>query len=521
MKKHLIKITGMMLVIALVFTFAGCGKEGVTNESVARNEKGFPESIDIWGYAPDGFAVKTETGDPNGLLSWKLMEKHTGTHINWSGDVWSQEKFNIMIASGNLPDFIVYHNLADSAKSFADDGVIVPLRDKIKNNMPNLNAFLEEQPETLKEFLYDDGEIYYLPIMRYNPNGVNKLIFFGPIIRQDWLDKLNLPVPTTTDELYETLKAFKAMDSSIYPMVSFGNFMQLMAGPFGTTNDLYVDNGQIKYGIMEDRFEEFLKYMKKLYDEELLDPNFLIDDRSKVDAKIIGNKAGFANHYQPTRFQDSMDDGERRIAGIPYLTGPYGDRKYFHAGQNSSTTAPYLALTTACEDPEGALKWLDELFSETGRNFMNFGKEGETYEWVDGYPTFTDMIMNSPDGTSPYDMVGKYIANNETTFPNINDIRLYDQTNVSWGREAREVWGESADFSGILPTGVFFTDEEEKVNTQIMAQITPYAEEYMNSVIVGNDTLENLPAVRAKIKQLGIDTVIQNYQNAYERYLKK
>ena len=152
---------------------------------------------------------------------------------------------------------------------------------------------------------------------------------------------------------------------------------------------------------------------------------------------------------------------------------------------------------------------------------MNFGKEGDTYEWIDGYPTLTDKMLNNPDGTSASDMLGRYVANQDPAFPSINDLRLYDQTNVSWGREAREVWAESADFSGILPAGLFFTDEEAEINTQIMGQITPYAEEMMNSIIVGNEKLENLPAIRNKIKELGIDTVIKNYQNAYERYLKK
>lgn len=524
MKKHLIKVTGMLLVIALMFTAGGCGNKGEKSGSMVRNEKGFPESLDIWGYTTDGYVVKTETGDPNGLLSWQLMEEKTGTHVNWSGNSWSQEKFNIMIASGNLPDFIVYSywpEVSGGPKTFAEDEIIVPLRDKIEKYMPNLSAYLKEQPETLKEFLYDDGEIYYIPHMRYNPTGLHKTIFFGPIIRQDWLDKLDLPVPTTTDELYETLKAFKTLGDDIYPMVSFDDYTQLMAGPFGTTNDLYLEDGKIKYGIMEDRFEEFLKYMKKLYDEELLDPNFLIDDRTKVDAKIIGNKAGFANHFQPTRFQGSMDDGKRKIVGIPYLTGPFGDRKYFLESQNNITSGPYIALTTACEDPEAALKWYDQFFSEEGRNYMNFGKEGDTFEWVDGYPKLTDKMLNNPDGTAASDMIGTHIANQDPAFPGINDLRLYDQTNVAWGREARKTWEESADFSGIIPAGLFFTDEEAEMNTQIMGQITPYAEEMMNSIIVGNEKLENLPAIRAKIKKLGIDTVIKNYQKAYERYLKK
>ena len=42
--------------------------------------------------------------------------------------------------------------------------------------------------------------------MQFLPRGYQASCTF---IRKDWLEKLNLPVPETTEEFYQTLKAFK------------------------------------------------------------------------------------------------------------------------------------------------------------------------------------------------------------------------------------------------------------------------------------------------------------------------
>ena len=40
--------------------------------------------------------------------------------------------------------------------------------------------------------------------------------------------------------------------------------------------------------------------------------------------------------------------------------------------------------------------------------YYNFGVEGESYELKDGYPTFTDLILNNPDGLSATQALSKY-----------------------------------------------------------------------------------------------------------------
>lgn len=47
------------------------------------------------------------------------------------------------------------------------------------------------------------------------------------------------------------------------------------------------------------------------------------------------------------------------------------------------------------------MKLFDYLYSEEGMLLMNFGVEGEQFEYVDGEIKYTDLIMNNPDGLVP------------------------------------------------------------------------------------------------------------------------
>lgn len=526
MRKIFVRFISLIVSMIVVLSVAGCGGEKVSNSSAKRNEKGFPEELSVFCSA-GGHSQAFGITDPNEILSFKLLEEHTGTHVTWTGDPWSSEKFNLMIASGNMPDMVVFKwkTVPNGAKSYADDGVILPLKDLIEKNMPNLTAFLKENPSVAKEFTDDDGEIYYIPHIRKDRE---LSVFFGPQIRKDWLDKLGLEIPKTTDDLYTVLKAFKTQDpngngkNDEIPMGGSSALkgMDYLYGAFGTTNDFYIDGDKIKYGIMEDKFEEALKYLHKLFEEGLIDPDYLIDDRAKMDAKFVENKVGFVNSFQPSTYQDKMDDGERMVVGIPHLIGPFGDQKYFQSDYTKRTSAMCIAVTTACKDPEGALKWYDQFFGEPGVNYVNFGEEGTTYNWEDGYPKFTDSMLNNPEGITRREMFAKNILALEGPMPLLQDWRYYEQYINPWGVEAIKVWTESADVSGVLPE-LFFTQEELDENTQIMAQITTYADEKANSIIIGNEPIKNIESIRNKIKDLGIDKVIENYQAAYERYLKR
>ena len=205
-KKVVLKMVVGMLMASLLISTTGCGQKVNTKETIGGKGE-IPKEISVFASRQPSLGNNNMT-DFNEVLGFKMMEEATGCHINWTlppADGYT-EKFNLMIASGQYTDAIVYGWRGINAKEYADDGVILPLSDMIEECMPNFSKWCKENPEYAKQFKSNDGEIYYIPYIRTDER-LN--IFLGPQIRTDWLEKLGLEVPQNADELYNVLKAFK------------------------------------------------------------------------------------------------------------------------------------------------------------------------------------------------------------------------------------------------------------------------------------------------------------------------
>ena len=157
--KKMRKLLLLVLALAMVVCSAGCGKQ---EEVVVEGNGEIPETLSIYG-AINSYALKAGAQDNNDTLYFQEMERLTGCHVEWVHPTAgaSGEKFNLLIASGNLPDMMVagWKNIQGGAKMYVEDEVIIPLKDLIKENMPNLTAYLEANPDVAKQFTDDDGEI--------------------------------------------------------------------------------------------------------------------------------------------------------------------------------------------------------------------------------------------------------------------------------------------------------------------------------------------------------------------------
>ncbi|MBQ7901024.1 MAG: extracellular solute-binding protein, partial [Clostridia bacterium] len=188
----------------MIVTSVGCAGD----DEAAVIDKGsgeIPETLSI--YAPiSNYALKAGAKDNNDTLYFQTIEELTGCHVEWIHPAVGadEEKFNLTIASGNLPDMMVasWSTIQGGAKMYADDAVIIPLKELMEENMPNLVAYNKEKPQVAKQYIDDSGEVYYIPFIRKDEQ---LKVFQGPQIRQDWLEKLGLEVPKTPEELYNVL----------------------------------------------------------------------------------------------------------------------------------------------------------------------------------------------------------------------------------------------------------------------------------------------------------------------------
>lgn len=173
-------------------------------------------------------------------------------------------KLNLIMASGNLPDIVSYSNTDSKATfdKYAASGAIIPLDDLIDQYAPHIKAFFEKPPYDMPSLKADskgaDGKIYSLPST--TEIGTGEIY----AIRQDWLDKVNMKVPETTDDLYKVLKAFKdnnlSGDGNTIPFCPDSGLpdLAILMNAFGAHESFYADStdNTIKYGPLDERYKE-------------------------------------------------------------------------------------------------------------------------------------------------------------------------------------------------------------------------------------------------------------------------
>lgn len=525
-------IVAGIIAAAAVIGCAGCGRESGGQSSNVNLEGEIPQSLNIFcNIGPNLSAAGGKSF--NDCLTFQLLEEKTGCHVEWDHPASgaSQERFNLMIASGTLPDAIVYSwgTVNGGTQSYVDDGVIVDLTPYIETCMPNFYKFMNEHPELKKDIVDDNGNIHTIPYIRRDKE---LCVYQGTRIRKDWLEKLNLEVPTTADELYEVLKAFKTQDpngngeADEVPMdgVKFednGQGIGNLLWAFGTTYDFHLKDGEVVYGPMLDEFKDGLEYITKLYSEGLIDTDYLTDDRAKMDAKWTQDTVGFGFGYQPSTYYTSMNDGTREVIGIGALKAPDGNNYTFNNEYIRQVSYARFAVTSANENVAGTLKWLDILYGEEGIVMGNYGKEGLSFEYVDGEPVFGDYIFNNPNGKTSAQMFGLTCGVQSSNFPMIQTWDFYKQTLQPWGVAAVETWlADDADTSRILPT-LSLTVEESEVYTRVMSNVETYMLEEVNKVITGRAGIEEWDAAVEQMKTLGIEEVLSVQNAAYQRYLER
>ena len=244
----------------------------------------------------------------------ELEEKH-GINIEWqvyySGD-WSEQK-SLLLASGDLPDaFFGSCGITDSDIA-QNKSYFVELTDLIDQNMPNLKSVFEKEPELLARAKDRNGEIYSLvKKLPLRPEVCGDVMY----INKEWLDNLNLEVPTTLDELTAVLEAFATQDadgdgdpSNEIPVTANKNdylmsgALRTLLAPFGTmvsrdNNYMGLDKeGKPVFVPVEDNYIEAVKWMHDMYQKGVLDPHRkspwrLPRDRQKAARRSVFSQAG-------------------------------------------------------------------------------------------------------------------------------------------------------------------------------------------------------------------------------------
>lgn len=333
---------------------------------------------------------------------------------------WTEvEQINNLLAASDAPDICVTYDYS-TIQTYAGMGGVINIAeyvDKYKALLPNLwnwlgesNIYWDRDPVT--------GEIWALEAKLAVMNRINTFV------RQDWLDKLGLKEPTTTQEFEDMLIAFRDNASTLLgadadKMIPFSistdvgwraaQLIESYIDPDITDKEYYV-NGYDDRKFTQNGTKEAIRLLNKWYNNNLIWRDFAMYDAggdSYEDNMIKAGYVGAFTHnwdYPYRNGEDSIEANLKRMVGEDaslvavecfqdskgtynkFLAGPI-DRKVFFPATN--------------EEPLASLMYLDWISQPENLQYLQIGEEGVTHETLADGSIATlaatgDSIMNSP-----------------------------------------------------------------------------------------------------------------------------
>ncbi|MFE6167801.1 extracellular solute-binding protein [Viridibacillus arvi] len=524
-------VTSLLLTSSILG--ACSSEEGTTgkSENVENvNKTGMPitkEKIEVDGFGAKFFASQ----DWNKLMLWDEYSKKSNIEVNWKTVQVEAlvEKRNLMLAAGDYPElfFAAAFPKTDLIK-YGKQGVFLPLNDYIDEYAPNFKKIMEEYPSVKQGVTMADGNIYGFPAI-YDPK-FESLQVGTPWIREDWLKKLGLKEPETTDELYTVLKAFKEKDpngNGKADEIGFGSgyniapFIDYLRGSFGLNKQGVMNkNLDFKEGTEEfrfvpatDEYKEILKYLNKLYTEGLINKDVFSTEPQKFAAQASKGIVGVLSDVDPNTLYKL--DG---YVGIPVLEGPTGERSY-NAMTNGLGNLGMFVLTDKAKNPEALVRWIDYLYGDEGTKMFFMGFEGVTYEEdKDGNFKYLPEVTDNPDGKSMDQVISEYLTWPGGYYPGIVKQKYFQ------GAEAKEASVQNAKKAkpyaikdeDIIPGLNYTLDENDEVSA-IMTDVQTYIDEMTAGFITGKQDFSKWDDYKKTLDKMKVQDYVKIAQGAYDR----
>lgn len=520
------KLVSLLIALMMLFSTIALAAEIVDMQQYPLTE----EKIELTMMAPKNAL----DGNWEDLWFFKHMEELTNIHWNFNtvaSDSF-QEKKNLMFAGADLPDLFYGGGLSKSDEvTYGSQGLLIPLNDLIKTCMPNFMAACEIWPELWNECVTLDGNIYALPKIWQTPHGTTTKYFINTV----WLDTLGLEMPTTLDEFYEVLCAFRDHPelSKNGDMIPFGgrnaagsqidtlvlSAYGLLGGSQEQGFSLYeLVDGKVELAAALPQYKEVLTYIKKLYDEGLIDSEYFTQTSEQFTAKGANMQYGVfsaaANYVVP-----SLDDAADYALMAP-LTLSKDDTKIWP--RTSGISNGMAAITVTNPHPEETARWLDYCFSTEGANLEVCGPEGMLWHWDENGKFWTaeeEKFAAEGLGWSAY----KHAYVSADVAPLAVDTTLfYDLEKLP---VVKQIYYDSTHvqlepyFRSIYPN-MYYTDEETMDIASLTADIESYLKTSKAKFIIGDLSLDNFETdYLSTLEKMNLSRLLTIQQTAYDRYL--
>lgn len=501
MKTNFIKRLAMVvLTLTVIIGMTACGQPStpnpnpttapttapVSNEPVDMLAK-YDPAIDMtaWRFLNNG--IKFAEGDSIEDNVWiDYYREEFGINLTWDWVVPEdqfEQKMNISVASGDLPD-VMWLNPKNFVE-LSENGLLADLTDLYKNNTSDFTKSILEQDITSFNTAKIDGKLMAIP---HTGSAVDSLQVLA--VRSDWLTNLGLEVPTTMQELLAVADAFVKNDpdqngvNDTYGFALTKNFIKdnhagatgFFAGYHGYINRWVKDaSGKIVYGSVQPEVKTALMELQKMYSNKLLDPEFGVKDRAKVEEAVASGKIGitYGGMSTPGAFlKNSVLNDDKADWKIIKLVS--NDDKVAQPITKMPITR-YYAVNKDYKNPEAIMKLV-----EAGS--QGYSRDQKESEWElgvtkDGISVFQYQLLGyepAMKNLNAHYNVLDAISKNDTTNLNLEEQGYYDKT-MSYRAGDRTFWGDATIFGTPSSFDVIgeYVDSKEYMYNEFYGSLTP------------------------------------------------
>ena len=597
MKKNCLRILTAMLAATCLFSACSNGADTQSSSS------SLPESSNTSNDTSGG----QETAEP---VTIRIMDKHRlETYYNYNDredfpafDLYEKEleKRGIilekelvaneqygtvvqtrMAAASDLPDLINLTPLDDvTALNLGINGQILdwlkpmekysrpdPLAPENINGDPSLS--LKQRLEKITPFSISlctapDGNMYWMPNARYRApvkladgTMVEDLDVVGACIRYDWLQKVNMEMPTTVEEFLEALRAFQKNDvngngqkDEMYSIDCYSySFFSGIAQWFGLTPGVVgidPNNDRVTSAWYQDGVKDYFKLLKQMVDEGLMDVGLVGATEEMFNQAIAENRiAGLRTYANLTWFADLIkDDPDAEYATIAPIQAVEGIAPFMLCDSNKLVYDKY-AMTKACteEVQEAIIHYYDfATGTDVAKLLSNNGVEGVDYEFVDdernpGRKVVKSLLSGTTQENYEAHVGGISFFLHGVPWMSGEDPDVLAKLNTGTVQDTLDGWeGSEKGKRGFIrkieqmvhrpyvispfssSTYAIPTQEEQEVLTSYLTALNSYSDELGMNLILGNESLDNWDSFMQKFRDLGLDEVIKVNDARYQRY---
>lgn len=416
--------------------------------------------------------------DPDKDPTKALIENLTGYTVNYTQlpSAGATENLNLRLGAGD--QFHAVKVTKNQYESLVQDCALLDLAPYIEKYATNMKDAISE--ESWQSVSIGDA-VYGIPEAVSSEN-----IDYTIAVRQDWLDELDLEVPTTKEEFKAMLVAFDeyyGVDSNGNPRSEFKALtfdqnqyvVSAISSAFSLYSEWQVVDGKVVSISENPALKDYLDYMKDLYNSGLVDDEVASNDFSTAMQKFARGNSGaiVMAWWNSIAVGDALEAGNQYGAELTYLeplANENGER-FIERG----TGVPYITVIPAYmyEDAPYTINWLDSKLDEEIFKEIVIGEEGIHFTYKaseDAY--FPGSKFNEKENSSWF-----------LTGTREEDYAKYWQARVRKDDRMYESWyaiNKNADLYGVYDPLAFAPSIEEystyanKLANETKAFVLPY-----------------------------------------------